>query len=360
MNSLVVENLTDLYTDYLISSPGGLTTAVRMSKMLKGELSHDKITRFLSKGNFDSRYLWQQVKPMVKELSSSKEEIVLSFDDSIEEKYYSDASELIGWHYDHVFNRCVKGVNFLTALVNVAEVRLPCAVEFIKKDQWVTDEKTGKQKRQSTKTKNEIYREMLLRCATNFRFDYVVNDSWYSSVENMKLIKEELHINFVMALKSNRKAALSLTDKKANNYISIESLQPGQQTVEIWFEELDFPLLLVKQVFKNEDDTVGELYLACSDLSLSYQRITTIYKRRWGVEEYYKSVKSNLGFAKSPTHTIKTQTNHFILSILAYAKLEWLKERNQMNHFAMKTKIYQAALEAAYKELKNLSTPKAA
>lgn len=178
---------------------------------------------------------------------------------------------------------------------------------------------------------------MLLRCDSNFGFDYVVNDSWYSSVKNMKLIKEELHINFVMALKNNRKAALSLEDKKTNNYISIQSLQPGQQTMEIWVEELDFPLLLVKRVFKNEDDTVGELYLACSDLSLSYERITTIYKKRWGVEEYHKSVKSNLSFAKSPTHTIKTQTNHFILSILAYVKLEWLKECNNMNHFAMKT-----------------------
>ncbi len=45
---------------------------------------------------------------------------------------------------------------------------------------------------------------------------------------------------------------------------------------------------------------------------------------------------------------------------LAYAKLEWLKERNNINHFAMKTKIYPAALKAAYEELKNLSTPKAA
>ncbi|HEX8278541.1 MAG TPA: transposase [Segetibacter sp.] len=355
-----MENIADLYTDYLISSPGGLATAVSMSKMLGGKLSHDKITRFLSKGNYDSKYLWQQVKPMVQELSSSKEEIVLSFDDSIEEKYYSDTSELICWHYDHVFNRSIKGVNFLTALLDVGGMRLPCAVEFVKKDKWVRDKKTGKQKRGSTKTKNEIYREMLLRCESNFRFDYVVNDSWYSSAKNMKLIKEELYVNFVMALKSNRKAALSLEDKKANNYISIKSLQPGQQTVEIWLEELDFPLLLVKQVFKNEDDTVGELYLACSDLSLSYERITTIYKKRWGVEEYHKSVKSNLGFAKSPTHTIKTQTKHFILSILAYAKLEWLKERNSMNHFAMKTKIYQTALKAAYEELKNLSTPKAA
>lgn len=53
-----MENLTDLYTDYLISSPGGLTTAVGISKMLNGTLSHDKITRFLSKGEYDSKYLW--------------------------------------------------------------------------------------------------------------------------------------------------------------------------------------------------------------------------------------------------------------------------------------------------------------
>ena len=70
--------------------------------------------------------------------------------------------------------------------------------------------------------------------------------------------------------------------------------------------------------------------------------------------------KKQLGFAKSPTHTIKTQTKHFILSILAYAKLEWLKEANSMNPFVMKTKIYQAALKAAYQELKYLSAPKAA
>jgi hypothetical protein len=124
-----VENLVDLYTEFLISSPGGLTIAVSMSKMLKGQLSHYKITRFLSQENYDSKYLWQQVKPMIQELSSSKEKFVLSFDDSIEKKYYSDASELICWHYKHVFNRSVKGVNFLKALVNAADVRLPCAVE---------------------------------------------------------------------------------------------------------------------------------------------------------------------------------------------------------------------------------------
>ena len=117
--------------------------------------------------------------------------------------------------------------------------------------------------------------------------------------------------------------------------------------------------MLTKQVFKNENDTVGKLYLACSDLSLSYDQVTTIYKKRWAVEEYHKSIKSNTSFAKSPTKKVETQTNHFVLSIVAYIKLEWLKQRTGKNHFAMKTQIYLAAQQAAYKELKNLSTPKA-
>ena len=118
--------------------------------------------------------------------------------------------------------------------------------------------------------------------------------------------------------------------------------------------------MFIKQVFKNENDTVGELYLACSDLNLSYDKIITIYKKRWGVEEFHKSIKSNTGFAKSPTKTVKTQMNHYMLSIAAYTKLEWLKQRTNKNHFALKAQIYLAAQQAAYQELQKLSTPKAA
>jgi len=352
-----VENFADLYTDYLISSTS-YATSTGMAALLS--ISHDKITRELTCGNYDSKYLWKKVKPYIEELTRSCEPIVLSFDDSIEEKFYTDENELICWHWDHVFNRSVKGVNFLTALVDVQGMRLPCAVEFVKKNCWITDKKTGKIKRKADKTKNEMFREMITQCHKNFNFDYVVCDSWYSSVENMELVKGKLGKGFVMALKSNRKVSLGKESEDAKKYISIESLQPGRQTVEVWLEGVDYPLLLVKQVFKNGDGTVGELYLVCSDLSLSYDQIITIYKKRWGVEEYHKSIKSNLGFAKSPTKTVKTQSNHFVLSILAYIKMEWLKQRTNQNHFAMKARIYQAALKAAQAELLKLSTPVAA
>jgi len=104
---------------------------------------------------------------------------------------------------------------------------------------------------------------------------------------------------------------------------------------------------------------VRELYLACSDLNLTYDQITTIYKKRWAVEEYHKSIKSNTSFAKAPTKKPKTQMNHFVLSIVAYIKLEWLKQRTGKNHFAMKMQIYLAAQKAANNELKMLSTNRA-
>jgi hypothetical protein len=54
-----------------------------------------------------------------------------------------------------------------------------------------------------------------------------------------------------MALKNNRKVALSKKNKDNKQYISIKTLKPRKQNLEIWLKELNFPLLLTKQVFKN-------------------------------------------------------------------------------------------------------------
>ncbi|GEM_PF-2402590 len=52
--------------------------------------------------------------------------------------------------------------------------------------------------------------------------------------------------------------------------------------------------------------------------------------------------------------------NHYVLSIVAYIKLEWLKQRTNKNHFAMKGQIYLVAQQAVYAELKKLSIPRTA
>src|SRR5680860_1285286 len=68
---MAVDNLKDLYMDYLISSTQ-LTTCTGLSKVLDGEISHDRFTRMLSKGTFDSRSLWLQNKVMDKKTGKEK------------------------------------------------------------------------------------------------------------------------------------------------------------------------------------------------------------------------------------------------------------------------------------------------
>ena len=52
-------------------------------------------------------------------------------------------------------------------------------------------------------------------------YDYVLADSWFSSADNMKFIKKDLHKEFVFALKSNRLAALSFEDKLEGKFVPI-------------------------------------------------------------------------------------------------------------------------------------------
>src|SRR5262249_6230564 len=149
----------------------------------------------------------------------------------------------------------------------------------------------------------------------------------------MKKIKIELSKEFVMALKENRTVALSVKDKKEGRYVRIDSLVLEPDTTRIvYFKGFDFPVALVKQVFTNKDQSQGVLYLACSETELNDAQITTLYQKRWNVEVFHKSIKNNTGIAKSPTRTVRTQNNHFFLSIYAFFKLEILKLHNHLNH----------------------------
>ena len=66
--------------------------------MTDGQISHDKVTRFLSSEDFTSRDLWKLVKKSVRDIES--DEGVLILDDTVQEKAYTDENNLICWHYD--------------------------------------------------------------------------------------------------------------------------------------------------------------------------------------------------------------------------------------------------------------------
>ncbi len=347
------KDLLDLYTDYLISA-FGLTTATGLSALMGNTLSHDRITRLLSGRDFTSADLWLLVKPLVRQVQS--EDAVLVIDDSIEAKPYTDESELICWHWDHVEGRSVKGINLLTTLYHSQSVSVPVAFELVKKPDFVTDKKTGRQKRAARQTKNELYRQMLGVCVKNaLVFRYVLNDTWFASSENMVFVKQALDKDFVMPLKDNRKVTLEAPGTPHRRFVSVSKLALEENaTVTVWLEDVDFPLLLCKQVFTNADGSTGVLYLVTSDTTLTAEAIQALYQKRWKVEEYHKSLKSNLAFSKSPTKTVRTQSNHIFACLMAFVKMEQMRMKTRLNHFAMKGQLYQAALRSAFEQLQTL------
>ena len=193
-------------------------------------------------------------------------------------------------------------------------------------------------------------------------------DSWFSSKENMTFICQDLKKHFIMAIKSNRTVAVSEESKKQGHFCRIDSLEWSEKKlIRGWLKGLDFPVLLHRQVFTNKDGSTGILYLACSDFNCNETRLEAIYKKRWNVEVFHKTLKSNTGLAKSPTKSIRTQSNHIFMSVYAAFQLECLKLKSgyawvsqayrtdllkhKMNHFALRNRIYVTALKQAMCEL---------
>jgi len=345
--------LLDIYSDYLISA-FGLTTATGLATLLEGAVSHDRIQRFLASRELTSADLWRLVKPHVRAVQSERG--VLIVDDSIAEKPYTDENAIVCWHYDHAQDRTIKGINFLTVMYHAQGVSLPVGFALVAKTEHYVDKKDGKSKRRSPVSKNDYYQRLTQQAVINqIPFTYVLNDIWFASADNMMFVKHTLHQEFIMPLKANRKVALSLTDKQAGRYVRVDTLELEPNTVrEVYLESVAFPLLLVKQVFTNGDGSVGSQYLVTSDPTLSYDDITTLYQKRWNVEPYHKSLKQNASLEKSPTQTVRTQTNHFFAALCGYIKLELLKGSTKLNHFALKSKLYVRALHTAFAALRDL------
>lgn len=342
----------DLYTDYLLSTFGA-ATATGLSAMIDGEVSHDQVTRLLSKSDYSSKQLWQQVKPVVRAVE--QEDGVLIFDNTIQEKAWTDENELMCWHYDHVTDRKVRGINLLNALYHATGASIPVAFELVKKPLQYCDIKTRKIKRMSEVTKNGIMREMVKACLQNeLKFRYVLMDSWFSARENFEFLRQHGK-HFIAALKDNRLIALSEKDRKAKRFTRVDELDfPEQGIMRGYLKDYDQEVLVVRQVFTHKDGSTAILHLVCSDIACDYDAITTTYKKRWKVEVFHKSLKSNASLAKSPTRTVRTQSNHVFMTICAAFKLECLSIKTCLSPFALCRKLLINASRTAYDQLQQL------
>jgi hypothetical protein len=120
----------------------------------------------------------------------------------VQEKPYSNENDLINWDFDHTVGRSVKGINLLNCIYHSNDVSLPVAFKLITKPIQYSDISTRKIKRKRETTKNEDLISILKTCKKNqLIWRYVLADSWFLSIGNMKLIHEKMQKYFLFALK---------------------------------------------------------------------------------------------------------------------------------------------------------------
>jgi hypothetical protein len=173
------------YIAYLLSEVGK-SSCVRSGKVL--QISHDEVNRFLAGGDFNGKDLFDRSKGAL-QLSGG----VLSVDDTVIDKPYSnpDATELIGFFWSGLHHKSVKGINVIVLnYTDPDEVSLPVNWRVYRK--------------RDNKTKNDYFQDMVGEVFRwGLRPAWVTADSWYSSIENLKFLRNK-EVGFLVGLEKNR------------------------------------------------------------------------------------------------------------------------------------------------------------
>ncbi len=328
MLKIYMKQLEDMYINFAISS----FSKIEMTKLSKvtGN-SHDVFTKHLLLNDSldDEKTLWKSIKPFLRDYENEDNACII-IDDMLMHKPWSKVNDVVCWHYDHVSQKMQKGILMLNFhYTDATGISIPLGYEIITKTENKWSEEHQKNIKKSLFSKNEIMQDKLqiLHHNNEVKYKYILFDKWFSSIKNLLFIEEELNKKFVCPIKSNRKIALTLEERNKGKYVNISSIDiKGGSSRLIYIEGYKKPLRLIKQVVKNGDD--GEstyLYLVTNDIDLSFNQVLEIYKRRWKIEEYHKSLKQNLKIEHSPTKVETSQRNHIHLSVRGFIKLEKLR-----------------------------------
>lgn len=306
------------YIQFLIAAQKVFTCTEAARCQPKGERppAHDAFTRLLSRKPPDTEALWEEVQGLIQ-----PDKGVLVLDDTTLDKPYASRMELVTYHWSGKHQRVVKGINLLTLLWTDGKALIPC-------DFRVYDKPLGGE------TKNEHFREMLQKARERgFKPRYVLFDSWYASLKNLKTIRSYGWL-WLTRLKSNR---LVNPDGKGNVNISALEIPPQGRVAHL--KGYGFV-----KVFRTVSRKGGAEYWATSDLDLAEDQREALEKQGWGIETYHRGIKQCCGIEKSQVRSAPAQKRHVLLALRSFVRLEMHRLRTGVSWYEAKTSIIREAV----------------
>jgi len=311
----------DDYINFIIATPRDVTAteAERVQPESKNAPAHDAFTRLLQRLEPDAETLWEEAKTQIEKSSG-----ILVLDDSTLEKPYSERNALVYRHWSGKQKAVVNGINLITLLWTDGERCVPVDYRVFDKDR-------------NGKTKNDHFAEMLLEAfERGFNPQFVCFDSWYGSVENLKLCRS-LGWHFLTRLKSNRQIRVSGCSLQA---VSEAGLTGGDGTL-CWLK--GFGEIKVFRV--RATDGTSE-YWATSLEEMTEAERESQAKAAWRIEMYHRALKQQCLIERAQCRRLRPVLNHIGLCIRAFVRLESHSFRERISWIEAKTSIIRDAVRA--------------
>lgn len=285
-------------------------TSVRYSGLSLSELSptpvsHDSVSRWLKSSNFRPSGVYQ----LAKEYINSNESCLLIADDTILSKARSEKIELVQYQYSGNEHDVIAGIG----LVNLLWHGLSSG-ESVPIDYRIYD------KESDAKTKNTHFREMLkLAKERGIKPEAVVMDSWYSSLDNLKSIRDHGWI-WVTGLRKNR---------KVNRNISLETLEIPEEGLKVHLRGYGWIFVFKFVAKKGRID-----FIATNMEDASRDKVEAIMKARWSIEVYHRELKQTCGIERCQARTGRAQRNHIFLAVSAWFAQHKIRRYSGMTFYS--------------------------
>jgi hypothetical protein len=306
------------YINFLIAAQK-VFSSVEASKTHPAEIvapAHDAYTRLLQRLPPDSNALWQEVEPLVDVTQG-----VLVIDDTTLDKPYASKIAMVTRHWSGKHGRVVQGINLISLVWIGSDCRLPCDFRLY-------------DKAQDGLSKIDHFQQMVKQAhRRGFNPQLVVFDSWYSSLDNLKLLRS-LGWSWLTQLKSNRQVS---TDRSGNRAIGDILIPMHGRLIHLkgygWVK-----------VFRTVGTNGDAEYWATSQLDMTIEEAAFHALDAWQIEVYHRGLKQFTGVERGQYRLEISQRNHIGLAIRAFVRLEVHRLYSGMSWFETKTSIIRSAV----------------
>lgn len=278
--------------------------------------AHDAYTRLLQRLPPDSAALWAEVQ-----LCIERNKGRLIIDDTTLDKPYASKMALVTRHWSGKQHEVVQGINLISLVWSDGDGAFPCDFRLY-------------HKAEDGLSKNDHFRALLETARTRgFAPHLVAFDSWYSSLENLKLVRR-FGWEWLTRLKSNRQVSLKAGEQQAVSDLTIPAV--------------GLPVHLrgygLVKVFRTVDPHGNADYWATSRLDLTESQRQLLADRAWLVEVYHRALKQFTGVERGQFRLERAQRNPIGLALRAYIRLEWQRWRTRWSIFDAKLDIIREAV----------------